>query len=58
LEDLLGRLGLVVRLEQRDKLTGAAPGVVDRTLAMQGQCLFCLLACLVELAKLSMDRAR
>jgi hypothetical protein len=32
--------------------------VVDRTPAMQGQCLFCLLACLVELAKLSMDRAR
>ena len=31
---------------------GATPGVVDRTLAMQGQCLFYLLACLVELAQL------
>ena len=33
---------------------GAATGVVDRTLAMQSQSLFCLLACLIELAKLSM----
>ena len=33
---------------------GAAPGVVDRTLTMQGQCLFRLLACLIELAELSM----
>ena len=32
---------------------GAAPSVVDRTLTMQGQCLFCLLARLVELTKLS-----
>src|SRR5215207_8488258 len=52
-EDLLCRLGLAVQLEQRGQLKGAAPGVVDRTLAMQGQCLFCLLARLVDLAKLS-----
>jgi len=53
LEDLLCRLGLAVRLEQRGKLTGATPGVVDRTLAMQGKCLLSPLPCLVELAKLS-----
>jgi hypothetical protein len=54
LEDLLRRLGLVIRLEQRGQLMGAAPGVVDRTLTIQGQCLFRLLACLIELAELSM----
>jgi hypothetical protein len=53
LEDLLRRLGLVVRLEQPGKLMSATLGVVDRTLAMQGQCLLSPLACLVELAKLS-----
>jgi hypothetical protein len=29
------------------------PGVVDRTLAMQGKCLLSPLLCLVELAQLS-----
>jgi hypothetical protein len=53
LEDLLCRLGLAIQLEQRGWLMGAAPSVVDRTLTMQGQCLFCLLARLVELTKLS-----
>jgi hypothetical protein len=37
---------------------GATPGVVDRTLAIQGQCLFCLLACLVEVAKLSLGSSQ
>jgi hypothetical protein len=32
---------------------GAAPGVVDRTLTMQGQCLLSPLTCFIELAKLS-----
>ena len=50
-EDLLGRLGLAVRLEQPGKLMGATPGVVDRTLAMEGQRLLSPLACLIELAK-------
>src|SRR5215204_7604036 len=53
-EDLLCRLGLAVRLEQRGKLIGATPGVVDRTLAMEGQCLLSPLTCFIELAKLSM----
>ena len=37
---------------------GATPGVVDRTLAIQGQCLFCLLACLVEMAKLGLGSSQ
>jgi hypothetical protein len=51
-EDLLRRVGLIVRLEQGSQLLGATPGVVDRMLAMQRQCLFSPLACLVELAQL------
>ena len=35
-EDLLCRLGLAVQLEQRGQLMGATPGVVNRTLTMQG----------------------
>ena len=53
-EDLLCRLGLATALEQRGKLIGATPGVVDRTLAMEGQCLLSPLTCFIELAKLSM----
>jgi len=53
-EDFLGRLGLAVRLEQPGQLLGATPGVVDRTLAMQGQRLLSPLTCFIKLAKLSM----
>ena len=58
LEDLLCRLGVAVRLEQRGKLTGTPPGVVDRTLPMQGKRLFSPLACLVELAEFGMGSAQ
>jgi hypothetical protein len=57
-EDLLGRLGLAVRLEESGKLLGATPGVVDRTLAMEGQRLLSPLACLIELAKLGMGSSQ
>jgi hypothetical protein len=57
-EDLLGRLGLAVRLEKSGKLLGATPGVVDRTLAMKGQRLLSPLTCLIELAKLGMGSSQ
>ena len=57
-EDLLGRLGLTVRLEESGKLLGATPGVVDRTLAMEGQGLLSPLTRLIELAKLGMGSSQ
>ena len=55
-EDLLCRLGLAVRVEQRGKLRGATSGVVDRALAMKSKGLLSPLACLVELAKLMAEQ--
>ena len=57
-EDLLGRLGLTVRLEESGKLLGATPGVVDRTLAMEGQRLLSPLTRFIELAKLGMGSSQ